>query len=399
MKRARRLDLIPPYLFSELARTKEKALAEGKDLIDFGIGDPDQPTPEFVIEALARHAADPATHRYDETKNGIPEFCRAAAGWYKRRFAVELDPDGQVLSLIGSKEGLAHLAWAILDPGDLVLVPDPAYTVYRAASLLCGAEPFAMPLLRKNGFLPDLGSVPNDVAHRAKLMFLCYPNNPTSAVADIGFFERAVEFARANDIMICHDCAYSEVNWLKERPPSILQAEGAADVAIEIHSLSKTFNMTGWRIAFAVGNPDAVSALRTLKTNVDSKQFAAIQLAAADSLNYDGNLIAESIALYRRRKRILVEGLNRLGCPAQDTGATFYVWAPLPDGSGSIEFAGELLEKAGILATPGVAYGDHGEGFLRFSVTVEGDKNGERVAEAIERMESAESLRWGQAAA
>jgi LL-diaminopimelate aminotransferase len=396
--RARRLDLVPPYLFSELAKTKEKALADGVDLIDFGIGDPDQPTPEFIIESLKAHAANPSNHRYDETRNGIAEFVDAAARWYKKRFGVDLDTDSEVLSLVGSKEGLAHLAWAILDPGDLALIPDPAYTVYRANTLLAGAEPFAMPLLAGNGFLPDLGTIPTDVAARAKLMFLNYPNNPTGAVADNRFFAEAVEFARANGILICHDCAYSEVSWTQPRPPSILSVPGANEVAVELHSLSKTFNMTGWRIAMAVGNQAALSSLRALKTNVDSKQFGAIQLAAADALNHEGDLMSETIDLYRRRKAVLVAGLAEIGCSASDTGATFYVWVPLPSGRRSAEFAKGLLEQTGILATPGVAYGDHGEGYLRLSVTVEGDKDSEKVREAVERMKAADRLLWSAAA-
>lgn len=383
---ASRLDAIPPYLFGEISRLKAKYIAEGRDLIDFGIGDPDQPTPLPIIQALSEAAHDPSTHRYDETDYGVPEFTYAVAEWYKRRYGVDVNPEkGEVLLLIGSKEGLAHLAWAFLDPGDIALVPDPAYTVYRNNVAMAGGKPYVMPLLERNGFLPDLSAIPSDIAKQAKLLFVNYPNNPTAAVATREFFTDLVQFAKKNDIIICQDGAYSEVTYDGYKSPSLLETPGAMDVAVEINSLSKQFNMTGWRIGWAVGNAQVIEGLRKLKSNVDSKQFPAIARAAAYALkNLDGS--PETLALYKRRRDILIDGLNNLGWNLAKTKATLYVWVPVPSGYTSVKFAETLLEKAGILVVPGIGYGEHGEGFVRFSLTVSGDVNGERVAEAIERI-------------
>lgn len=383
---ASRLDAIPPYLFGEISRLKAKYVAEGRDLIDFGIGDPDQPTPLPIIQALSEAAHDPSTHRYDETDYGVPEFTYAVAEWYKRRYGVDVNPEkGEVLLLIGSKEGLAHLAWAFLDPGDIALVPDPAYTVYRNNVAMAGGKPYVMPLLERNGFLPDLSAIPSDIAKQAKLLFVNYPNNPTAAVATREFFTDLVQFAKKNDIIICQDGAYSEVTYDGYKSPSLLETPGAMDVAVEINSLSKQFNMTGWRIGWAVGNAQVIEGLRKLKSNVDSKQFPAIARAAAYALkNLDGS--PETLALYKRRRDILIDGLNNLGWNLAKTKATLYVWVPVPSGYTSVKFAETLLEKAGILVVPGIGYGEHGEGFVRFSLTVSGDVNGERVAEAIERI-------------
>jgi LL-diaminopimelate aminotransferase len=391
--RAKRLGLVPPYLFSEIARTKREVTAAGKDILDFGIGDPDQPTPQPIIDALAAAAAQPRTHVYDESASGYEELIAAGRDWYRARFGVQLDPESEMLALIGSKEGLAHLCWAVVDPGDLVLCPDPGYTVYKVNTLFAGGEVFAMPLLAENGFLPNLDRIPADVAERAKVMFLNYPNNPTGAVASPDFFERAVGFARANGILICHDCAYSEVAFGEIKPPSILSVPGAKEVAIEFHSLSKCFNMTGWRVGFALGNAEAVGALRTLKNNVDSKQFGAVQLAGAAALRLPPDLMKPTFDLYALRRRRLIEGLQGLGCPLADTQATFYVWAPTPRGEHSIPFAKRLLKQAGVLAIPGVGYGEYGEGYVRFSVTVQGDRASERIDEAIRRLRQA-GVRW-----
>lgn len=392
MQRAKRLDLIPPYLFAEIARLKAEAVAAGRDLIDLGIGDPDQPTPPAIIDKLYEAARDPATHRYDESAAGEPLFLEAAARWFEKRFGVALDPRTELMLLIGSKEGLAHLCWAYVDPGDVTLVPDPAYTVPKVNTLLAGGTPHPLPLTARNHWLPDLSAVPTDVAKQAKILFLNYPNNPTGAVATPEFFAEAVAFAREYEILLCQDCAYSEVGYNGYKALSILQTPGAKDVAIEMHSLSKTFNMTGWRIGFAAGNPDAVATLNKIKSNIDSKQFAAVSRAAGWAMeNVDSS---ETLALYQRRRDILVNGLNDLGWRLEMPKAAFYVWIPVPPGYTSMTFAKDLLEKAGVLAIPGLGYGEHGDGYVRMSLTVAGDKNGERLCEAVERIREHIPIRW-----
>lgn len=392
MRHARRLDLIPPYLFGEIARMKKQAIAEGRDLIDFGIGDPDQPTPDAIIEQLHTEAKDPETHRYDESSAGDPIFLNAAAKWFENRFGVTLDPASELMLLIGSKEGLAHVCWAFVDPGDYTLVQDPSYTVPKVNTLMAGGTPYPMPLTIENNWLPDLTAIPTDVAKAAKILFLNYPHNPTGATATLEFFEEAVAFAKQYDILLCHDCAYSEVSYDGYHAPSILQAPGAKDIAIEMHSLSKTFNMTGWRVGFAAGNKDAIGILNKLKSNVDSKQFAAISRTAAWAMlnvNNDGTL-----ALYERRRNILVDGLNSLGWNLERPKSAFYVWIPVPPGYTSMSFAADMLTKVGILVIPGIGYGEHGEGYVRMSLTVNGDQNGERVEEAIERMRNTFGKLW-----
>lgn len=384
IERAKRLEKIPPYLFREIAQAKAKALAEGRDLIDLGIGDPDQPTPAPIIEALHEAARNPETHRYDESPAGDPLFLDAICRWFARRFGVELDRDAEVMQLIGSKEGLAHLAWAFIDPGDISLVPDPAYTVYRVNTLMAGGEAVPMPLTAENSFLPDLSRIPGDVAKRAKLLWLNYPNNPTGAVATPDFYRQAVAFCREYNLLLVNDAAYSEVNFDGYRAPSVLEVPGAKDVAIELHSFSKMFNMTGWRIGFAVGNPEAITTLNKLKSNIDSKQFAAIARAAAYALENVDN--RATLDLIKRRRDILVDGLNAVGWQIPKPKATFYVWVPVPTGQTSMGFAKTLLEEAGVLVIPGIGYGEHGEGYVRMSLTVLGDKNGERVAEVVERI-------------
>jgi len=387
LQRAKRLDKIPPYLFGELARLKEKALAEGVDLIDLGAGDPDRPTPQPIIEKLCEAANDPATHRYDESAAGLGAFLEAVSRWYSARFKVEIDPNGEAMLLLGSKDGLSHICFAMVDPGDTVLVPDPGYTVYKLCSLMAGGNVVAMPLLERNGFLPDLTGIPTDAAKTAKLMFLNYPNNPTGAVAPLSFYDDVVRFARDYDIGVVSDLAYSEVTYDGYVAPSMLQAERAKDVVIEMHSLSKSFNMTGWRIGFAVGNPDMVAALNKLKSNLDSRQFPAIGLAAAFALDNIRN--EETLALYKRRRDILVDGLNSVGCRVDKPIATLYVWAPIPDGTNSADFAKRLLREVGVLVVPGNAYGEHGEGYVRMSLTVQGDRDGEKLAEAVRRIKDA----------
>ena len=384
ISRAKRLELIPPYLFGEIAALKRKAFAEGKDLVDLGIGDPDQPTPASIIDALSQAAHNPETHRYDETNAGWTPFLEAVSTFGKRRFDIDIDPATEAMLLIGSKEGLSHLAWSYIDPGDISLVPDPAYTVYKVNTLMAGGEVHTMPLLESNGFLPDLTAIPTDVAKKAKLLWLNYPNNPTGAIAPLSFYADAVAFAKENDLLIVNDAAYSEVYYDDYRPPSILQVPGAKDVSIELHSLSKSFNMTGWRIGFAIGNADAIATLNKLKSNLDSKQFPAVSLAAAHALLHGDN--RRTLDLYQRRRDILCDGLNALGWNVTKPKSTLYIWARVPQGQTSMSFAKLLLEEAGVLVIPGVGYGQYGEGYIRMSLTVMGDKNGERLQEAVDRI-------------
>ncbi len=386
MRRAKRLLDLPPYPFTEIARLKKKALEESADLIDFGIGDPDQPTPEHIVEALCQAARDPATHQYDETDWGIPEFVEAAGQWMERRFGVKLARDGQIKVTIGSKEALAHLCWAYVDPGDIVLVPDPRYAVYEVNAGFAGGEVYHMPLLKENDFLPDFSAIPREVAEKAKLMFLNYPNNPTGAPATAKFMQAAVDFALEHDIILAHDAAYSEVYFDGEPSPSVLQAEGALDCAIEFHSLSKTYNMTGWRIGFAAGCGELVSGLAKLKSNVDSNAFMAIERAAAAALSGPQECVEKMRELYAQRRDWLVDGLNSIGWPVPRPRATFYVWAPVPRGYDSAGFAAALLREAGILVTPGTAYGKNGEGFVRFSLTMKADDVKGRIEEAVARI-------------
>ncbi|HEY3267634.1 MAG TPA: LL-diaminopimelate aminotransferase [Armatimonadota bacterium] len=383
---ADRLSAVPPYLFGEIAAAKRKALAEGKDLIDLGIGDPDRPTPRPIVEFAQKAIEDPEFHRYDESPRGYPPFLEAAAAWFQKRFGVTLDPTTEMALTIGSKEGLAHLNWAILNPGDLALVPDPAYTVYMVSAKMAGADVATMPMGPANGWKPVLADIPTDVAKRAKMMTINYPNNPTGAVADLAYFQDVVAFCREYEIILCQDAAYSEVRYDGFQPPSIFQVEGAKDLAIEMHSLSKTFNMTGWRVGFAAGNADLVGALNKIKSNIDSKHFAAIVAAGAYALSEQADSLDETLALFTRRRDALVDGLNGAGWSIPKPKATFYVWAPVPNGGSSIAWAKRLLEEAGVLVIPGVGYGECGDGWFRMSLTVSGDKNGELLAEAARRI-------------
>ena len=386
MQVADRLLKTPPYPFAELGRLKRKAIEKGVDLIDFGIGDPDQPTPEHIVAALGKAARDPVTHQYDETEKGLPAFRNAVASWYRDRFSVALDPDREVLRLIGAKEGLAHLAWTVLNPGDIALVPDPGYPVYNVAAMFAGADSHRFPLTESAGYLPDLAAIPGDVLDRARLMYLCYPNMPTGAVAGIDFYADVVAFARKRNLLICLDMAYSELYYDGHKPHSMLEVEGAQDVAIEIHSLSKTYNMTGWRLGFAVGNVDALDALEKLKSNVDSGAFLAIQEAGAAALAGSQDCVERMRAIYQKRRDLLVDGLAGIGWHIPKPAATCYVWAPCPAGYTSASLAETLLRDAGVLATPGSAYGDCGEGYVRFSLTVQGERQEERIVEAVARI-------------
>ena len=386
MQIADRLLKTPPYPFAELARMKAEARAKGVDLIDFGIGDPDLPTPAHIVAAAVEAAQDPATHQYDETGKGLPEFRQAVAGWYARRFGVNIDPDTEVLRLIGAKEGLAHLPWAVLNPGDIALVPDPGYPVYKAASMFAGAEPYFLPLHAETGYRPDFNAIPAEVAARARLLFLCYPNMPTGAVAEADFFKRVVAFAHDKNLLVCLDLAYSELAYDDYRPQSLLQVDGGKEVGIEMHSLSKTYNMTGWRLGFAVGNPQALNALEKIKSNVDSGAFLAIQKAGAAALSGSQQCVADVCAVYQRRRDLLVEGLAEIGWVVPKPKATCYVWAPVPEGYTSASLAETLLRDAGVLCTPGSAYGAQGEGYVRFSLTVQGGRPEARIVEAVSRI-------------
>lgn len=378
MQFAERIEKLPPYLFAQISRKIAEKRAQGVDVVTFGIGDPDIPTPPHVIDALVEAARDPANHRYPETE-GLPELRRAVAGWYERRFGLSLDPEREVLTLIGSKEGIGHVALCFIDPGDLALVPDPGYPVYGVGTLFAGGEPYHLPLREENGFLPDLDAVPPDVARRAKLLWLNYPNNPTGAVAELDFFERVVAFARRYDVAVCHDGPYSEVAFDGYRPVSFLQAPGAREVGVEFHSLSKSYNMTGWRIGMAVGNAAMIDALMRVKSNLDSGVPQAIQRMAIAALEGPQDCIDEHNAIYQSRRDRLVEALRGMGLAVQPPKASLYVWARLPEGRTSVEFATRLLDDVGVVVTPGVGYGAAGEGYVRLSLTIPDDRLDEGV--------------------
>ncbi|HQD40719.1 MAG TPA: LL-diaminopimelate aminotransferase [Bacillota bacterium] len=384
METAQRIKALPPYLFAQIDKKIAEAKARGVDVISFGIGDPDLPTPEHIVKKLQEKAADPSTHRYPSYE-GLSVYREAVANWYKRRFGVELNPDTEVVSLIGSKEGIAHLPLCYVDPGDVCLVPDPAYPVYAIGVLFAGGESYKMPLLEENGFLPDLEAIPADVAKKAKILYLNYPNNPTGAVADKEFFQKAVEFAKTYDIIVCHDAAYTEIAFDGYKPISFLEVPGAMDVGIEFHSLSKTYNMTGWRVGWAAGNADIVSALGRIKTNIDSGIFEALQYAGIEALEGSQDCIDENMKVYTHRRDLLVEGLKKLGWPIEKPKATIYVWAPVPAGMNSTDFAALLLDKAGVVVTPGIGYGESGEGYFRMSLTLPT----ERLEEGLRRIEEA----------
>ena len=360
---------MPPYLFARIEKTRDELKARGVDIVDLGVGDPDAPTIPKVVNAMHKAIDDPKNHNYPPYE-GTAQFRGAVADWYSRRFGVSLDPEKEVLSLIGSKEGIAHICWAFIDPNDVALIPDPCYPVYRVNTILAGGVPHAVPLLEKNKFIPDLGAIDKKIAKRAKLLFINYPNNPTAAVCDKKFLEDAVAFAKANDLLLASDLAYSEVAFDGYRPMSVLEIPGAKDVSIEFHSLSKTFNMTGWRIGMAVGNARAIAALSVIKTNIDSGIFKAIQEASIEALNTNSGPSKEVNAVYAKRRKILIDGLNCLGWDMEMTKATFYVWGKVPKDYTSEKFCAEVLEKAAVLLVPGSGYGECGEGYFRASITV-----------------------------
>jgi len=380
-KLSKKVRALPPYLFLEIDKAKRQARAAGKDIIDLGIGDPDQPTPGFIIEALERAARDPANHRY-ALDQGMPVLRQAISRWYKRRFNVDLDAEKEILPLIGSKEGIAHFPLAFLDPGDVSLVPDPCYPPYKGGTILAGGRPYLMPLKAENSFLPDLKHIPFSVRRKARIIFVNYPNNPTGSCAEAGFYSELIDFALKNKLIIVSDLAYSEMSYDGYRPLSILEMPGAKDVAVEFHSLSKTYNMTGWRIGWACGNPQLVSALAKVKSNLDSGIFSAVQLAGVAALEGPQEYLKQMCALYQKRRDILVNGLNCLGWKAAKPKATFYVWIPVPSSSGAIEFSARLLKEADIVVTPGLGFGEYGEGYIRMALTVPE----ERIKEGLDRL-------------
>jgi LL-diaminopimelate aminotransferase len=379
MKFADRIEKLPPYLFAQISKKVAAKKAQGIDVISFGIGDPDLPTPPHIVEALCDAARDPANHRYPETE-GLADFRRSASQWYDRRFGVSLDPATQLISLIGSKEGIAHIALCFIDPGDVALVPDPAYPVYEIGTMFAGGADYPLPLREERGFLPDLEAIPQDVANRAKLLWLNYPNNPTGAVAGIDFFERVVHFAKRYDIAVCHDGPYSEVAFDGYRPPSFLQAKGAVDVGIEFHSLSKSYNMTGWRIGMAAGNPQVIDALMRVKSNIDSGVAQAVQRMAIAALEGPQDCIPEHNAIYQRRRDRAVDALRKHGLRVTLPKASLYIWAKVPEGMTSAVFAERLLDDAAVIVTPGNGYGASGEGYVRLSLTLPDDRLEEGLA-------------------
>ena len=381
---ANRIKTLSPYLFAAIDEMKQKAIARGVDIINLGIGDPDLPTPAPIVERMQQAAANPKHHQYPSYE-GMLSFRQSVADWYKRRFGVSLDPTSEVLALIGSKEGIGHVPLAFVDSGDVVLVPSPGYPVYPVGTSFAGGAPYDMPLTKANHFLPDLTAIPKDVARKAKLMFLNYPNNPTSATADKDFFKRVVEFAQEHRIIVCHDAAYSEIYYDGRRPASFLEADGAKEVGVEFHSLSKTFNMTGWRIGFAVGNKQVLAGLGKVKSNLDSGVFQAVQEAGITALE-SGDRLADGIrSVYQERRDMLLPGLKRVGLEVEPLQAAFYVWITVPKGFTSTSFTAHLLEKAGIVTAPGNGFGQAGEGYVRMTLCT----STERLTEAVARIEQA----------
>ncbi|MCX5702139.1 MAG: LL-diaminopimelate aminotransferase [Candidatus Omnitrophica bacterium] len=379
-----RIKKLPPYLFVEIDKAKRKARHEGRDIIDLGIGDPDQPTPAYIIERLYQASKDHSTHRYS-LDQGLMELRQAIAHWYRVRFRVELDPDTEILPLIGSKEGIAHFPLAFLNEGDYSLIPDPCYPPYKGGTIIAGGNPYLMPLYESNAFLPDLSKIPLNILKKSKLAYFNYPNNPTAQTADKDFYQDVVKFATKNKIIVVSDLAYSEIAYDGYRPVSFLETQGAKDIAIEFHSLSKTYNMTGWRVGWACGNAELVSLLAKVKSNIDSGIFSAIQLAAAYALNGSQEQIRNMCNIYQERRDTLVQGLRSLGWQVTSPKATFYVWLKIPKlnkAIDSLKFSALLLEKADLVVTPGIGFGKYGEGYIRIALTV----STEKIKEAIIRL-------------
>ena len=369
MRLAKRTENLPPYLFVEITKKIAEKKAKGEDIVSFAIGDPDIPTPPNVIDRLCQAAQDPANHRYPETE-GLPELRQAIAGWYKQRFDVSLDADKEVLPLIGAKEGIAHIALCFIDHNDIALVPDPAYPPYSMGTILAGGRPYYMPLTEENNFLPDLEAIPAHVLNQAKLLWINYPNNPTGAVAELDFFNKVVKFAQQHNLAVAHDAPYSEVAFDDYQPVSFIQADGAKEIGVEFHSLSKSYNMTGWRIGMVVGNATMVDTLKKVKSNLDSGIPQAIQYAAIEALTGPQDCIQEHNAIYQRRRDLIIDMLNSIGLTAKAPKAGLYIWAKIPEGYTSMEFANDILDQVGVVVTPGTGYGQNGEGYVRVSLTV-----------------------------
>ncbi|MFJ8256452.1 LL-diaminopimelate aminotransferase [Peribacillus asahii] len=385
-----RVGQIPPYLFAEINKKKAAMIKSGVDVIDLGIGDPDLSTPEHIVEKLMEEIQNPLNFKYPSFI-GCEEFRQAVADFYERQYGVRLDPDTEVLALIGSKEGIAHLVPSLIDPGDTVLIPDPSYPVYRMATHLANGHSYSMPLKYENNFEPDFNSIPKEILKRSKLMFLNYPSNPTAATVDQTFFERAVSFAHEHQIPIAHDSAYNMVTFDDYKAPSILQAHGAKEIAVEFGSLSKSYNMTGWRIGYVVGNKDIIKSLSILKSNVDTGQFTAIQKAAAFALNSDQSCISRHNQIYQERMKAMLDGLSTIGVHVNPPKGSFFIWAPVPEGYTSTEFVTEVLEKTGVIVTPGNAFGPAGEGYFRVSLSVPT----QRLYEAVKRIKQKLSVKIG----
>jgi len=383
---SQRLSQLPPYVFIEIDRKKKEAIQQGIDIIDLGVGDPDLPTPQHIRDAMKKAIDEPKYHRYPFGP-GLLEFRKAIARWYKVRFGVELDAGNEVHALIGSKEGIGHIHLAFVNPGDVVLCPEPAYPVYKIGTIYAGGTPYFMPLLEENDFLPDLDSIPEEITTKTKMLFINYPNNPTGACANKDFFRRVIEFARKNDIIVVNDAAYSEIYYEGKKPISFLEFPGAKEVGIEFHSLSKTYNMTGWRIGWACGNRSILKGLSMVKENIDSGVFGAVQVASIEALNGPQDCVDEMRRIYERRRNLLSEGLKKTGWRVKRPEATFYIWAKVPEGYSSLQCVENLLEEAGILSTPGNALGPSGEGYVRFSLTVDE----KRIEEAVERLKG---IKW-----
>jgi LL-diaminopimelate aminotransferase len=379
---ADRLMALPPYLFAELDRKKAALRAKGVDIIDLGVGDPDLPTPQRIVERLREAVLNPQNHRYPSYE-GLREFRETVSRWYERRFRVQIDPDEEAIALIGSKEGIAHIPLAFINPGAYALVPSPGYPVYHVGTGFAGGHSFFMPLKEEQGFLPNLDKIPPEVAEQAALIFINYPNNPTAAVADEAFFAAIVEFAQRYGLIVCHDAAYSEICFDGYTPHSFLEAEGAKEVGVEFHSLSKTYNMTGWRLGFAVGNREVIAGLGKAKTNIDSGVFQAIQWAGIEALEGDQSDVEEMRMIYQRRRDIIVAGLRAMGVEVILPRATFYLWVKVPHRHTSASFASLVLDEAGVVLTPGSGFGEAGEGYVRIALTVPGT----RLEEAVERLQ------------
>jgi len=378
---AERLKKLPPYLFIEMDRKKKAAIEKGVDIISLAIGDPDLATPDFIIEALYKAAKDKANHQYP-LGTGLIQFREAVAAWYKRRFGVTLDPKEEVVALIGSKEGIGHLPIGVINPGDVVLCPSPGYPVYHAGTLFAGGESYFMPLLEKNGFLPDLDAIPSGILKKAKLIWTNSPNNPTSALAGKDFYAKVIDFAKKHNLIVANDAAYTELYYDGKKPVSFLELPGAKEVGVEFHSLSKTFNMTGWRVGFAVGNKSVLRALADVKGNLDSGVFNPLQFAGIAALNAPDSVTDDIRMIYQERRDLLAAGLKKLGWQFQVPEAAFYLWIKVPNGMSSADWCGKVLEEAGIVVTPGNGFGQEGEGYFRMTLTV--DKN--RLNEALQRL-------------